>query len=187
MYTSIFTWVTLLSLTWQIFNYKHASSNFLPGTLQASKYKYIQHTDTGDLTTFTSKINNIYVNVSFSFCLIIFVWTRFKFLYNKINFQINTSLHQLTQHGFIRCMGNDIHDYLQVLKQKQMKQPFKTICLAFPQDLKQKHMKQPFKTICLVLPQYLKQKHMTWLLNQKKEPQQYWTALNETTKWNKVK
>ena len=113
MYRSIFTWATLLLLTWQIFNYKHGSSNFLPGDPQA----YMQYIYTDDFTIFTSKINNIYVDASFSFCLLIFVWTRFKFLYNRVNFQINMSFCQLTQHGFIRHMRNDIHKYLQVLEQ----------------------------------------------------------------------
>ena len=48
------------------------SNTFLPGALQASKYKYIQYINMNNLTTITSKIN-IYVDASISFYLIIFV------------------------------------------------------------------------------------------------------------------
>ena len=115
-----------------------------------------------DLTTFTSKINNIYVDTSSSFCLVIFGRTRFKFLYNRINFQINTDFCQLTQHGFIRCMRNNKHQHLKVLKNKHIK----TVCLVLPQDLqikRQKHMKLPFKNSCLALRKDLQTKQfMKW-------------------------
>ena len=48
------------------------SNTFLPGDQQASKYNYIQLIYTDNLITFTGKINNIYVDASFSFCLVIF-------------------------------------------------------------------------------------------------------------------
>ena len=169
MYTSIFTWVTLLFLTWQFFNYKHGSSNFLPGALQASKCKYIQHIYMGDLTTFTSKNNNMYVDVGFSFCLVIFVWNRFRFLCNRINFQINTSFHQLMQHGFIRCMRNDIYKYLQVSGGTQFLSGTST---GYKQNTwsnfsvfticKQQVL---VETICLVLPQDIKQNNWRNLSN----------------------
>ena len=139
----------LTILMWQILYYKHGSSNFPSGTWQASKYKYIQYIYMDDPTIFTSKINNIYVDTSFSFCLVIFVRTRFKFFYNRINFQINMSFHQFTQHGFIRHMRNDTHKHPWVLQpygQKTHEVTFqKQFALCFQRTYKQKTFEMTFQ------------------------------------------
>ena len=65
------------------------------------------------------------------------------------------SFYQLTQHGIIRYMRNNIHKYLQVLEQTK-EATFQNNLPGASTGLRtKKHMKQPFKTICLVLPQDL--------------------------------
>ena len=80
-----------------------------------------------NLTIITCKINNIYVDTSFTLCLVIFGRIGIIFLYNRINFQINMSFCQLTQHGFIRHMKNNTHKHPEVLQtnKKHMKWTFK--------------------------------------------------------------
>ena len=120
------------SFQWVKDKWHVGSITFPPGALQASRYHKHSIFKWMTLPFLISKINNIYVDTSSSFCLVIFVRTRLRFLYRRIKFQINMSICQLTQHGFIRHMRNDTHKHLQVLKtdthevtfQKQFAWPF---------------------------------------------------------------